>query len=78
MSSRKHIRHRLLLDEGVHLPQSYPELNNLHDVIHVSQVDLKGKTDELRHERNKLTLEITKLSKEKKDILVTRQKNSIL
>lgn len=46
MSSRKHIRHRLLLDEGVHLPQSYPKLNNLHDVIHVSQVDLKGKEDE--------------------------------
>src|SRR3990167_4689681 len=46
MSSRKHIRHRLLLDEGVHLPQSYPEINNLHDVIHVSRVDLKGKTDE--------------------------------
>ena len=46
MSSRKRIRHRLLLDEGVHLPQSYPKLNNLHDVIHVSQVDLKGKADE--------------------------------
>ena len=46
MSSRKHIRHKLLLDEGVHLPQSYPKLNNLHDVIHVSQVDLKGKADE--------------------------------
>ena len=30
--------------------------------------ELKGKTDELRHERNKITLEITKLSKEKKDI----------
>ena len=30
--------------------------------------ELKGKTDELRHERNKITIEITKLSKEKKDI----------
>lgn len=46
MSSRKHIRHKLLLDEGVHLPQSYPKSNNLYDVIHISQVDLKGKTDE--------------------------------
>ena len=46
MSSRKRIRHKLLLDEGVHLPQSYPKLNNLHDVIHVSQVGLKGKADE--------------------------------
>lgn len=46
MSSKKHIRHKLLLDEGVHLPQSYPKLNNLHDVIHVSQVNLNGKADE--------------------------------
>lgn len=30
--------------------------------------ELKGKTDELRHERNKITHEITLLSKEKKDI----------
>ena len=30
--------------------------------------ELKGKSDSLRYERNKLTLEITKLSKEKKDI----------
>ena len=45
MSSRKHIRHKLLLDEGVHLPQAYPNLNNLHDIVHVSQVNLKGKED---------------------------------
>jgi len=30
--------------------------------------ELKGKSDNLRHERNELTLQITKLSKEKKDI----------
>lgn len=30
--------------------------------------NLKGKIDHLRHERNELTLQITKLSKEKKDI----------
>lgn len=46
MSSRKRIRHKLLLDEGVHLPQSYPKLNNLHDLVHISQVNLKGKSDE--------------------------------
>src|SRR3989344_4817323 len=46
MSSRRRIRHKLLLDEGVHLPQSYPKLNNLHDLVHVSQVNLKGKADE--------------------------------
>ena len=56
MSSRKHIRHKLLLDEGVHLPQSYPKLNNLHDVIHVSQVDLKGKADEKIFDYAKLKL----------------------
>ena len=59
MSSRKHIRHKLLLDEGVHLPQSYPQLNNLHDVIHVSQVDLKGKADEKIFEYAKLSSRIT-------------------
>lgn len=30
--------------------------------------ELKGKIDDLRHERNELTLQITKLSKEKRDI----------
>ncbi len=42
----------------------------LDDFLHLDKQwrELKGKTDELRHERNKLTLEITKLSKEKKDI----------
>ena len=58
MSSRKHIRHKLLLHEGVHLPQSYPNLNNLHDVIHVSQVDLKGKTDEKIFDYSKRTSRI--------------------
>src|SRR3989344_1107569 len=39
--------------------------------------ELRGSVDSLRHERNKLTLQITKLSKEKKDIskLVTKAKN---
>ena len=59
MSSRKHIRHKLLLDEGVHLPQSYPNLNNLHDLVHVSQVDLKGKQDEKIFEYAKLSSRIT-------------------
>src|SRR3989338_2691448 len=59
MSSRKHIRHKLLLDEGVHLPQSYPKLNNLHDVIHVSQVNLKGKQDEKIFDYAKLSSRIT-------------------
>ena len=59
MSSRKHIRHKLLLDEGVHLPQSYHQLNNLHDVVHVSQVDLKGKQDEKIFDYAKLSSRIT-------------------
>ena len=39
--------------------------------------ELKGKVDELRRERNEITLQITKLSKEKKDIsrLVEKAKN---
>ena len=59
MSSRKHIRHKLLLDEGVHLPQSYPKLNNLHDVIHISQVDLRGEPDEKIFDYTKLSSRIT-------------------
>lgn len=46
MNSKKHIRHRLLLDEGVHLPGSYPKLNNLHDLVHVSKLNLRGLKDE--------------------------------
>ena len=46
MSSKKHKRYKLLLDEGVHLPQKYPNLNNLHSAVHVSKVDLQGKSDE--------------------------------
>lgn len=39
--------------------------------------ELRGKVDSLRHERNELTLQITKLSKEKKDIskLVSKAKS---
>lgn len=46
MRSKKHTRHRLLLDEGVHLPQSYPKLNNLHDLLHVYYAGLRGHSDE--------------------------------
>jgi len=46
MSSKEHTRYRLLLDEGVHLPQKYPQLNNLHDLLHVFDVNLKGVNDE--------------------------------
>ena len=46
MSSKRPTRHRLLLDEGVHLPQSYPNLNKLHDLLHVFQANLKGSNDE--------------------------------
>lgn len=59
MSSRKHIRHKLLLDEGVHLPQSYPKSNNLHDLVHVSQVNLKGIEDKKIFDWAKLNLRIT-------------------
>lgn len=47
MSSKKHKRYRLLLDEGLHLPNSYPNLNKLHDVLHVTQTKNRGKSDEV-------------------------------
>ncbi|MBI5392161.1 serine--tRNA ligase [Candidatus Woesearchaeota archaeon] len=40
--------------------------------------EVKGNLDSLRHERNKITLEITKLSKEKKDISVLVSKAKTL
>jgi len=46
MSLRRHRRYKLLLDEGVHLPNKYRNLNNLHDLVHVSQTQLRGKGDE--------------------------------
>lgn len=46
MSSKNRTRHRLLLDEGVHLPQKYPNLNKRHDLTHVYWANLKGKSDE--------------------------------
>jgi len=46
MRSKRRTRHRLLLDEGVHLPKSYPNLTNLHDLLHISQAGLKGSSDE--------------------------------
>ena len=47
MSSKKHKRYKLLLDEGLHLPTSYPNLNNLHDVVHVAETSHRGQDDEI-------------------------------
>lgn len=46
MRSKRRKRYKLLLDEGVHLPQSYPKLNNLHNLIHITEVGLRGSKDE--------------------------------
>lgn len=46
MSSKKHKRFYLLLDEGLPLPLAYPELNNLHNVVHVTKAKLGGVDDE--------------------------------
>lgn len=45
MSTKKHRRYKLLLDEGLHLPYRYPELNKLHNISHVTQEKLAGKSD---------------------------------
>ena len=42
---RKHKRYKLLLDEGLHLPTSYPKLNNLHDLLHIANTHHRGKGD---------------------------------
>lgn len=46
MSLKKHRRYKLLLDEGLHFPDSYPNLNNLHDLLHIARTKNRGKTDE--------------------------------
>jgi hypothetical protein len=46
MTSRKHRRYKLLLDEGVHLPQKFPNLNKRHNVFHIAQSKYRGKSDE--------------------------------
>src|SRR4051812_4553429 len=40
MTSKKHIRHSLLLDEGLPRRESFPQLNNLHTLRHINH-DLK-------------------------------------
>lgn len=45
MSSKKHKRYKLLLDEGLPLPNSYPNLKNLHDLLHIVQTKHRGKKD---------------------------------
>ncbi|MDO8571035.1 MAG: DUF5615 family PIN-like protein [Candidatus Daviesbacteria bacterium] len=47
MSSRKFKRYKLLLDEGLHLPVSYPKLNSLHDVLHIVNTKNKSKSDKV-------------------------------
>lgn len=34
------------MDEGLHLPDSYPNLNNLHDLLHIAKTKNRGKRDE--------------------------------
>ncbi len=40
MTSKKHTRHKLLLDEGLPRKESFPKLNNLHTIRHINH-DLK-------------------------------------
>ena len=40
MTSKKHTRHTLLLDEGLPPKESFPKLNNLHTLRHINH-DLK-------------------------------------
>ena len=44
MTSKKHTRHKLLLDEGLYPKESFPNLNNLHVLKHVNHDLKKGST----------------------------------
>lgn len=45
MSSKKHKRYKLLLDEGLHLPNCYPKLNSYHNIVHIVETRNKGQSD---------------------------------
>jgi len=42
MSSKKHTRYRLLLDEGLPKKEKFPNLNNLHTIKHIVHELRKG------------------------------------
>lgn len=45
MNSKRHRRYKLLFDEGLPLPRSYPDLNKLHSLTHIAQSKNRGKSD---------------------------------
>ncbi len=45
MSTRKSKKYKLLLDEGLHLPKSYPKTNQYYDLKHISQTKFRAKPD---------------------------------
>lgn len=46
MSSKKPKKYKLLLDEGLYLPKSYPRSNQYHDLKHVALTKHRSKPDE--------------------------------
>lgn len=79
MHSKKHKRFKLLLDEGLHLPGSYPNLNNLHELLHVSQINLKGKKDEeiFKYAERKLHMVIVFNTKDFKKLIRSKSPSVI-
>ena len=46
MPSKKRKKYKLLLDEGLPLPQSFPNINSYHDIVHIAQSKNRGKKDQ--------------------------------
>lgn len=46
MTSKKHRKYKLLLDEGVHLPREFSSLNRLHNLKHIAESKYRSKSDE--------------------------------
>ncbi len=71
--------HPEIVKKDLEKRQDFEKLKWIDDLLNKDKEwrQLKGKIDELRRERNELTLQITKLSKEKKDIssLIVKAKN---
>ena len=47
MSLKRRKRYKLLLDEGLYLSNTYPNLNKLHDLLHVSKTKYRGSSDKV-------------------------------
>ena len=47
MTSKKRKKYKLLLDEGLPLPVSFPTINDFHDISHIALIKKRGISDQV-------------------------------